>query len=297
MTIQNTGRFSAPWLFCEDLIRTGKNERVKPAFFSTGDRAKIFSLGAGESKTWNYEFIPTRRGYFQIGPFVLETGDVWGINRKFKVLCPPHYITVHPQLVPLDGYNIESRRPVGEVVMTHRLFEDPTRISGVRRYQHGDPLSRVHWRATARTGNLQSKVFEPSSLAGATIVIDFHENAYDSSEEPMRSELAVTAAGSIAKALYQLNLQVGLLSNGRDAIDRIRDEGIVGDSRTRDENLARSTMETSSERLRPVSVKTSKQADRMLRILDALARLEKTDGLLLSHLLRTSRTCCREMLP
>ena len=52
----------------------------------------------------------------------------------------------------LAGYEIASRRPIGEIRISHRLFEDPTRIAGVRAYQSGDPLNRIHWRATARTG-------------------------------------------------------------------------------------------------------------------------------------------------
>ena len=67
-----------------------------------------------------------------------------------------------------------SRRPIGDVRLTHRLYEDPTRIAGVRPYEAGDPLNRIHWRATARTGRLHSKVYEPSTLAGATILLDFH---------------------------------------------------------------------------------------------------------------------------
>ena len=39
---------------------------------------------------------------------------------------------VYPKVVPLSGYDIASRRPIGEIRMTHRLFEDPTRIAGVR---------------------------------------------------------------------------------------------------------------------------------------------------------------------
>jgi uncharacterized protein (DUF58 family) len=218
----------------------------------------------------------------------LETGDFFGFNRDFKILCEPHYLTVHPETLPLHGYSIESKRPIGEIVMTHRLFEDPTRISGIRDYQNGDSYSRVHWRATARTGKLQSKVFEPSSLAGATIVIDFHKDSFAVQDEPFRSELAITAAASLANALFQMNQQIGFLSNGRDAIDRIRQDGYRGDSRTRLESQRAAAMNASSDRLRPVAIRANKQSDRMLRILDTLARLEKTDGLTLGEMLADS---------
>ena len=81
----------------------------------------------------------------------------------------PHFVLVYPKVVPLEGYDLASRRPIGEVLLTHRLFEDPTRIAGVRGYEPGDPLNRIHWKATARTGSLHSKIHEPSTLSGATV--------------------------------------------------------------------------------------------------------------------------------
>ena len=134
-------------------------------------------------------------------PLVLETGDLFGLHRRYRVLTSPSFLLVYPEVVPLEGYDIASQRPIGEVRISHRLFEDPTRISGVRQYQSGDPLNRVHWRATARTGLLHSKVYEPSMITGATIVLEFNEAAYDTRSEPYRSELAVTTAASLAHSM------------------------------------------------------------------------------------------------
>ena len=47
---------------------------------------------------------------------------------------------------------------------------------------------------TARTGSLHCKVFEPSTLSGATILLDLHDSGYDQQGEPHRSELAILAA-------------------------------------------------------------------------------------------------------
>ena len=82
-----------------------------------------------------------------------------------------------------------------------------------------DPLQRVHWRATARTGELQCRVFDPTTLAGASILVDFHKDGFPSRGEPFRSDLGVTTACSIAYAVTMLNQQIGLASNGRDAAD------------------------------------------------------------------------------
>jgi uncharacterized protein (DUF58 family) len=184
----------------------------------------------------------------------------------------------------LQGYNLASRRPIGEVRMSHRLFEDPTRISGVRPYEMGDPLSRVHWRATARTGKLHSKTYEPSSVAGVSLLVDFHCDGYSAQGEPHRSELSATIAASLANAVYQMGQQVGLFTNGRDAADRIRQEGIRHEFHTRETAQEAIGMSDASDRLQPVVVPTSRGADQLMRILETLARVELTDGLSFAEL-------------
>jgi uncharacterized protein (DUF58 family) len=237
-------------------------------------------------KTLTYQFQCNQRGYFQIGPLVLETGDLFGLHRRYRVLTEPHFVLVYPDVVPLEGFDVASRRPIGEVRMTYRLYEDPTRIAGVRRYEAGDPFNRVHWRATARTGTLHSKLYEPSTLAGATIVLDFHEASYPSEGGVYRSELAITAVASVANALYEMSQQVGLVTNGRDAADRIRQEGWDYDIRTRQAAQRAAGMIESSDRLEPVIVETQRGPAQLMRILETLARVELTDGLPFVDLIR-----------
>jgi uncharacterized protein (DUF58 family) len=164
------------------------------------------------------------------------------------------------------------------------LFEDPTRVAGVRRYQWGDPLNRINWRATARTGVLHSKVYEPSTVAGITVLVDFHRDSFAAAHEPYRSELAVTAAASLANAVFQMGQQVGLVTNGRDAADRIRQEGWEFDIRTRDAAQRAASMADTSDRLQPLVVETRRGAEQLMRILETLARVELTDGLTVSQL-------------
>jgi hypothetical protein len=97
--------------------------------------------------------------------------------------------------------------------------------------------------------------------------------------------LAVTAAASIANAVYLLGQQVGLVTNGRDAADRIRQEGWAHDHRSRAAALAAASVRDKSERLQPLIVPTRRGAEQLVRILETLARVELTDGLSLAQLI------------
>jgi uncharacterized protein (DUF58 family) len=285
VTLKNTGRWPVAWVLLEDLLPRDALLFDPPRLKVTGRRVQLTMLRASGRKTMLYQITPTRRGYYQLGPLVLETGDLFGLHRRYRVLTEPHFLMVLPKVLPLAGYEVASKRPIGEVRMTYRLYEDPTRISGVRAYERGDALNRIHWRATARTGTLHSKVYEPSTVAGATLLMDFHVASHDRKHEPHRSELAVTAAASIVNAVYLMNQQIGLVTNGRDAADRVRFEGWAHDHRSRAEALASASVRDKSDRLRPLLVPTRRGPEQLVRILETLARVELTDGLPLPALL------------
>lgn len=283
--IRNTGALPVPWVLLEDLIPRQSVEQKPPRLKVHGKRIQIRMLPTGKEVKLAYDLECRMRGYYQIGPLMLESGDVFGLHRRFRVEAEPHFLLVYPKVISLLGYDIASRRPIGDVQLVHRLYEDPTRVGGVRPYEAGDPLSRVHWRATARTGSLHCKIYEPSTLAGATLVLDFHKGSYTKRGEPHRSELAITTAVSLANAVYELGQQVGLITNGRDAADRIRLEGWDQDYRTRTAARQTVNMQEKNERLQPLVVETRRGIEQFQRIRETLARVELTDGLTSAELL------------
>lgn len=284
VTLKNSGGLPILWVLVEDLIPDYSTRQKPQRLTIKGKRLQVASLGARQSKTVKYTVTFQMRGYYPLGPTLLETGDVFGLHRRHRVIGKPVYVMVYPRIVPLLKYDFASERPIGEVRLQNRLFEDPTRTAGVREYQVGDPLQRVHWKVTARTGVLHCRVYEPTSLAGATILIDFHSEGYTPRGEPHRSDLAVTTAASVAYTVSVLNQQLGLASNGRDAADRIRAESLEADRageagyETRDDARDRFELSEDNDRLQPVVVQTRRGFDQFQKIRETLARLELTDG-------------------
>lgn len=286
VNVENHGKLPIPWCLVEDLLPRHALIHDPPNLGVEGRRVQLSMLRGGGKQSLLYQLRCNRRGYYQVGPLVLETGDLFGLHRRYRVATKPHFLLVFPNVIPLQGYEVSSKRPIGEVRMTYRLYEDPTRIAGVRRYEAGDPLNRVHWKATARTAQLHSKVYEPSTVVGATILLDYHQASHDARHEPVRSELAVTTAASIANAVYEMGQQIGLITNGRDAADRIRQQGWDYDIRTRDAARKAASMVETSDRLQPIVVTTRRGPDQLLQILETLARVELTDGLTLPQLVQ-----------
>jgi len=277
--------FPIPWLLAEDALPREALSCKPPKLKVDGRRVALIQFKPNGRKSIRYQLTFATRGYYQLGPLMLESGDLFGLHRRYKVVTEPNFVMVYPKVIPLSGYDLSSRRPIGEIRMAHRFFEDPSRLAGVREYQRGDSFNRIHWKATASTGELHSRIYDPSTVAGATIILDFHKDMYPAQGEPQRSELAITTAASLANAMCQMGQQIGLVTNGRDAADRIREEGWRREFRTRSDAKQNVGMSASSNRLRPVVVETQRGFEQFQRIRESLARLELTDGLSFSELL------------
>jgi len=285
LTLRYQGAIPIPWLLIEDLLPRHAVVDRPPALEVVGQRLFLLMLWPRTSRMLSYRLRCHRRGYYQIGAAVLETGDVFGLYKRFKTIAPPAFITIQPKIIPLLGFDIASRRPLGEIRMQHRLFEDPSRISGVRRYERGDPLNRIHWASTARTGLLHSKQYEATSIAGVTLIVDLHSESFTGKEEPVRSEISIKCAVAIANAVQLMDQQVGIITNGVDAAERMKFEGWDFDMRTRDAAKNSGGRIDEDPRLKPQKVSTRRGADQFFNIRSQLARVEKNAGLPLPELL------------
>ena len=224
VSLKNSSSLTIPWILFEESL-PHHSERLSVGFRVYGDTVGMIRLKPGGEHRIEYRVRLEKRGFHQFGPLLLETGDLFGLQRTIRVVTQPHFFLVLPKTVPLRGVRIVSRRPIGEIRLTHRLFEDPTRIASVRPYLPGDPLQGIHWPATARTGELHSRVYEPTCLSGATFLLDFNENAYLGSTGEASAELAVTIVASLSRNLLEHSRQVGLITNGQDAAGRVGREG------------------------------------------------------------------------
>ncbi|MFN7730572.1 MAG: DUF58 domain-containing protein [Pirellula sp.] len=296
LRITNRSGYWIPWMLIEDRISKAALKLPPPALRLTGQVARLQWFRPHQVSLMTYTLQTLRRGYYQIGPSVIETGDLLGLHRSYRVVSQPQYVVVLPKLIELQGMEITSRRPMGELRVEDRGMEDPTLMVGIRQYIAGDPINRVHWKATARTGVLHTRMFQPTCMQGAMLLLDLHAKSNPQSNEPVRSDLAVTAAASIAHMLYRMGQPFGLVTNGRDAADRMRDiatDGLFSDRTAAMRNL---DMKAESHRLRPVVLSPDRGPEHFAELHRMLARIERTDGLELGDLISETESRMPRML-
>src|SRR5204863_664109 len=121
------------------------------------------SLGWYERVTRHYKIQCRARGEHEFGPIDVRSGDVFGLFRRSETVETPQTLIVYPRYVPVERLGIPARQPFGEFKATQQLATDPLRIRAVREYAVGDNPRHIHWKATARRGAMQTKLFEPAA--------------------------------------------------------------------------------------------------------------------------------------
>ncbi|MCX8065968.1 MAG: DUF58 domain-containing protein [Candidatus Hydrogenedentes bacterium] len=276
--IRNKSWFPVPWIYVEDF--------VPPYAEVSGEYKKLFFLRGNEMRLLSYRLRFPRRGYFRIGPLVMETGDFFGLQKHFRSGETQEYVTVLPSVVYIKSFQVSTRRPHGPVRVSNKIYEDPTRIYGVRDYIPGDPIKSIHWKASAKLGSLQVKTNEPATVLGATLILDLFEDDYYPQTREERIELAITTTASISYLLYLSGEPVGLVTNAQDAGESAEFRRERESAFSREDLLQKLLMEGRPEDICPLIVPTRRSSGQIQKILENLARAEPSKILEYSRLLQ-----------
>jgi uncharacterized protein (DUF58 family) len=218
ITVENAKLLPMPWLEIEDELPLSLDYPgldVQPSNLpNIGILHTYFTAGPYERVRRRYRVRCPQRGYHRLVRVRLVTGDVFGFTSIEEQRETDDYLLVYPRVVPVVELGLPPKQPFGDERPRRPLVEDPMRFRGVRPYTPGDPPRHIHWRASARTGNLQSKQFEPSALPTLALFLDVNTfERFWEGLDPERLELAISAAASLAAHGLEEGRQVGLYVN------------------------------------------------------------------------------------
>lgn len=156
------------------------------------------------------------RGIYKLGPVSATTGDPFGLFlSEDDDFGPDGRLVVFPTVHPVSTFGLDPDDPFGEKAAERRLFEDISRPMGVREYRPEDGFRRIHWPATAKTGQLQTRVFQP--VKGLDLVVCLNASTFAhhwEGTDPDMLEALIETAASITMEAFERGFRVGLLCNG-----------------------------------------------------------------------------------
>jgi uncharacterized protein (DUF58 family) len=209
--VHNAGWLPIPWLEVHESLPI---ELTVPPFY-----CEVVSLGPHERRRFHYTLYCRRRGYYPVGPLRMQTGDLLGMVRQSQAQVAAEHVIVYPRVVPLQQLGLPTRSPLVALPARWHLFEDPARVMGVRDYQRGDSLRRIHWTATASTGRLLVKQYQPSIARETLVCLDLDEAGYERRQRYTATELAIVVAASIANhIIVREELPAGLITEAFDPL-------------------------------------------------------------------------------
>ncbi len=206
-TLRNTSRMPKPWL-----------EIHNPTTLPGGLPGRAITLGGRSDRSWLIRAPLSRRGHFRIEPLHIRTGDPFGFFEASATVGQGISVVVYPRLEPLPRWRLPTAALEGSHAAPVRTLQTTPMATSVRPYAPGDAMNRIHWKTTARHGEIQVKEFDLEQTADAWIILDLQRGIQAGRGDESTVEAAVRAAASIADRALQENRAVGMTVNaGRAA--------------------------------------------------------------------------------
>jgi uncharacterized protein (DUF58 family) len=167
-------------------------------------RPILAPLPGGGTETVTYHLRPEKRGCYDVGPLEVVATDPLGIFQFRHEIAGTSELLVYPTTVDLPWIFPPGGSPYGASSLhTAEMRGEGSEFYGIREYQPGDPLRRVHWRSSARTGRLAVVEYEHDVSVDLTLVLDARRGSVVGSGTESTLEAAVTVTASLARLVLE----------------------------------------------------------------------------------------------
>lgn len=154
-----------------------------------------------------------KRGAYRLDQMVVTALDPLGIFSFSRRVPVSSEILVYPMPQPIQDILLSGAERYGfrdlPIAATRGSGIDP---DGVREYVPGDPLRRMHWKSTARTGRLNVIEFEESRAVNVVLVLDLHQGSNVGEGKETTLEYLIRAAASLAQNAIRQGASVRLVT-------------------------------------------------------------------------------------
>lgn len=203
VTVRNTSRWPVGWL--EVTLRLPAAAAEPHAF------PFVLRLAPRSRRTFEVRFIARDRGVHEPRELSWRAADPLGLSSPSGVGTWQGATVIVPRLAPVRRMVLAARSPLAQLPQPRSLFVDRSALVGVRDYERGDPLSSIHWHATARTGRLMRTEHERAAARELLVCLDLATDGYQRRGRPPVAEAAIsTVASLLADTVITARQQAGL---------------------------------------------------------------------------------------
>ena len=158
------------------------------------------------------------RGRYRVGPLAVRLTDPFGLCELQRSFATADDLVVTPVVSPLPPVRLGGDWAAGGEASARAVASSGSDDIATREYRHGDDLRRVHWRSTARTGELMVRREEQPFQSRATLLLDGRAGAHRGDGPASSFEWAVSATASAAVSLARAGFGLQLLREDGSAL-------------------------------------------------------------------------------
>lgn len=274
LRLENLSNFTTGTLLLEDRLP-----------YSLGSRPRIVleRLTRRRASSVAYTVRADVRGKFEVGPLVVRLTDPFGLCELSRSFPSVDHLVVIPQVTPLPIVRLAGEYAGAGDSHARSVAVHGEDDAATREYRYGDDLRRVHWRSTARTGELMVRREEQPWESRATVVLDTRARAHRGEGPTASFEWAVSAAASLTEHLLHAGYKVRLVT----------DTGTDLDASGGDTNVLDHLAEVQLSQVGDLGVATDQvrhKADGGL-VIAVLGMLDQAEAELLGSLRRSGTSC------
>ena len=179
-------------------------------------RSDVFSCMPWQQIRRRLEFTCTKRGYYPIRQAEAVSYDLFWGGHFTETLPVDTALYVYPRTIDPPRLALPLRVLTGAAAARQALQQDPFELASIREYQPGDPFRGINWKASARTGQLESNVFAPAASLQVSFLVDCGGSG--GWEDHGLKEETLRLCASLAGALIGDGVPVSVRTNGQDCL-------------------------------------------------------------------------------
>lgn len=219
LRMDNVSRMPTGLLMLQDRV---------PYVLGPRPRFVLDRMEAGGRREVSYRVRSDLRGRYPLGPLQLRLSDPFGMCELNRSFSSYDTLTVTPRVEALPPVRLSGEsKGYGDGLQRSLALAGEDDVIP-RGYRYGDDLRRVHWRSTARYGELMVRREEQPQRARCTVLLDTRAIAYEGAGPDSAFEWAVSGAASVLVHMLERGFSVRLLTDTGDSVPGEGAEGFSG---------------------------------------------------------------------
>ncbi|WP_167956824.1 DUF58 domain-containing protein [Anaerosporobacter faecicola] len=171
-----------------------------------------------EKITRKFQVTYRKRGYFTISEVQLVASDPLYKNIYIQKITENAAIYVYPGCTKCKEVIPCMERMMGEYLNQRFLYEDPFAFRGIRNYESTDPMKKINWNVSAKTGELMVNQYYDSNHCSISIFLNLESEGMLYYEE--LQEESIRIARTYLERFLQKGIPIKLITNGMDVVNQ-----------------------------------------------------------------------------